>query len=79
MIELAQYGLKGISAYIAHVEAFADEFPGVYENNLRDEIYHSIFKTYATIAEKENYSLPKLLQNCLDLGSTNIKVMKILD
>jgi len=67
--ELVMYGLKGVAAYAAHAEALGGRDPAVYA---------AVQKTLHFLASPDAADVGKLLQQALDLGTTNFRVMQLL-
>lgn len=68
--ELLTYGLKGSAAYAHHASFLGQQ----------DEKVHADFQEFlAFLGSDEAGDVPTVLQKCLDVGTTNLRVMEMLD
>lgn len=68
--EMAMYGLKGMAAYAEHAFVLGQE---------SDKVFHFCHEALAKLSRKDQQTMDKLLQLCLDIGKMNVEVMRLLD
>ncbi len=68
--ELVTYGLKGLAAYAEHAFVL---------NKDSEEVFRFIHEALAKLSAKDQQTMGNLVQLAMDVGKTNIEVMRLLD
>jgi hydroxylamine reductase len=86
VLEMATYGLKGVSAYMYHAENMGGVGAGGYSAAERDAVFAELFRIGAYLAQEAsvvpadvNASLGGAVGECMAVGKVNLEVMRLLD
>lgn len=78
LLEMAIYGMKGISAYLYHAEVLRAEKKEAYTDAERRGIFKEIVRIMADLTNTKP-TMESLLALNMDLGKANVTVMSYLD